>query len=66
MSRWFFDHNVSNDIALHLRDLGEAVYTADDVHLATARDERLLVYAAEQKLILLTHNKKDFRLLHDA
>lgn len=34
--------------------------------METAHDERILLTAATRALIVVTHNVKDFRLLHDA
>ncbi len=61
-----FDQNVSHVTAKLLRESGYAVTTADDAELAAATDERHLLFAAQQQWLLVTHNRKDFQLLHDA
>jgi hypothetical protein len=63
---WYFDHNVSQPLAALMRLKNHTVLTARDIGLATAGDERHLLVAAQRGLILVTHNVKDFRLLHDA
>jgi hypothetical protein len=63
---WYFDHNVSQPLAALMRLGNHMVITARDIGLDAAGDQRHLLVAAQRGLILVTHNVKDFRPLHDA
>lgn len=60
MANLCLDHNVSLEIARLLRPL------AKDIGLDRAGDDEVLLSAAQQGRILVSHNYKDFRLLHNA
>lgn len=49
-----------------MRAYGHDVLAAGQFGLARSRDDALVLYAAQQGRVFLTHNLKDFRLLHDA
>ncbi|MCA1724271.1 MAG: DUF5615 family PIN-like protein [Thermomicrobia bacterium] len=66
MAAFLLDHNVSAKLAPLLRFQGHVAITAREMNMETARDERILLTAATRALIVVTHNVKDFRLLHDA
>lgn len=66
MADWYFDHNVSQPLAALLRLRNHTVVTARDISLETAGDQQHLLVAGQRGLILVTHNVKDFRLLHGA
>lgn len=66
MHNLYFDHNVAYEIAALLRTLGYIVVVAGEIRSARRTDEWHMLYAAEQGYTLVTHNIKDFELLHDA
>ncbi len=66
MAAFLLDHNVSAKLAPLLRSQGHVAITAREMNMETARDERILLTAASRDMIVVTHNVKDFRLLHDA
>jgi predicted nuclease of predicted toxin-antitoxin system len=62
----FVDHNVSARVADLARLDGLDVLTAVDAGLERAGDEEILLFAAAQQRVVVTHNAEDFFLLHDA
>jgi hypothetical protein len=62
----FADHNVSRRITDRLRVSGHVVTLAGDERLARAHDEALFLLAARRQLVVLTHDREDFLLLHRA
>lgn len=66
MADFYFDHNISVEIARLLRVSGHTALTADEIGLRAAKDDEHFLVAAERDLIPVTHNRKDFELLHDA
>jgi hypothetical protein len=63
---FYLDHNVAADVARLLRGSNHAVITAHDQGLGAAGDDEHLLLAAQRGWTLVTHNRKDFLLLHDA
>lgn len=53
-------------LARELAALGHTAVTARDLGLSAAGDQLHLLQAAQQHRILVTHNKDDFILLHNA
>ena len=66
MAALFLDHNVSYGWRFALERAGHTVSTARDRRLMEAEDYDILGIAASQDWIVITHNAKDFRLLHGA
>lgn len=66
MPRFYADHNVSTHTASALRRRGHDVTMAREIHQERAADYRQLLVAAEESRILITHNERDFSLLHGA
>ena len=66
MARFQFDENVDYDIALALAGLGQNVMTARDPGLDGIDDDEQLLAATGGGRTLVTHNGKDFILLHPA
>jgi hypothetical protein len=63
---FYLDHNVALELAHHLRDAGHDARTARDLEMERAGDETHLSLAARSGWTLITHNAKDFTLLHAA
>jgi Domain of unknown function (DUF5615) len=66
VARFYLDHDVSLRLALLLRAAGHDTTTAQEAGLSHASDDAQLLAAAQQQRILVTHNRKDYVLLHDA
>jgi predicted nuclease of predicted toxin-antitoxin system len=66
MADLYLDHDVAIRLAPLLTRAGHSVRTTRDEGLETARDPRQLLFATRHGRIIISHNKKDFRLLHDA
>lgn len=66
MAAIYTDHNVARQVAEGLRRLDHDVVTARDLGREVADDDEHLLLAAERGWVLLTHNAKDFVLLHGA
>ncbi len=66
MARLFADENFPLPSVHELRRLGYHVLTAEDagLHSQSVSDERILSYAVENQLALLTFNRVDFMRLH--
>lgn len=66
MSGYFIDHNVTPALARLLEGDGQRALTARDLHLQRASDDVILLEAARRDLAILTQNRHDFEILHDA
>lgn len=66
MASLYLDHDVAVRLVPSLAARGHSVRHARDEGQARAGDEAILLYAARQGWILVTHNRADFRLLHAA
>ena len=66
MASLHLDHNVSLNLAAPLRAAGHDIATARDLGLTRSTDDAQLVSAVRAGRVLLTHNRRDFTLLHDA
>jgi hypothetical protein len=62
----YFDHNVARSTATHLRSRGHQVVTAIDIGLEAAKDDEHFLTAAQHSWIMVTYDREDFILLHDA
>jgi len=62
----YLDHNISRLLAEQLRDAGYRVVTTRASGMDEAGDERQLLFAATQRWVFLTHDIKDYYLVHDA
>lgn len=65
-SLYLDDHNVSLHLAPPLRAVGHDVVMARDLGLTRLTDEAQLLSAVRAGRVLITHNRRDFTLLHDA
>ena len=66
MAAFYIDDDVSNPLAGLLLSDGHDVVTVRSLEAKGTPDARHLVAAAQQGRILVTHNRDDCRLLHDA
>jgi predicted nuclease of predicted toxin-antitoxin system len=62
-ARLYLDEDVSVLLGALLRSRGFEAVTTHEAGNTAAPDERQLQYAAEQGLVLLTHNRGDFERL---
>lgn len=60
------DENFSRPLANFLRGRGHDLDLTGDLGLHRATDGKVLLTAASLGRVLLTHNERDFALLHDA
>lgn len=66
MARLCLDHNTSQKLAPLLEREGHDVAVTRDVGGDQATDDALLLATTQLGRIFITHNRKDFKLLHDA
>ena len=66
MADFYLDADVGTGIASLLRSRGHTVVTARDMGLESATDDEHLLTAAQLVRTFVTHNRKDFLLLHGA
>lgn len=66
MAIFYVDENVSFALNDALRAYGHAIFTTRDERRLRATDDHQLLYAAERRWAVLTHNRADFLLLHSA
>lgn len=64
MARFYFDEDISFQVVGLLRAVGHDVETVDDSKLREAKDHEQLLHAFQTERLLVTHNSKDFVLLH--
>jgi hypothetical protein len=66
LARLYFDHNVTRRMEAGLRaDRHDLLFTRDPA-VARLSDDAHLLAAVREDRILITHDRHDFRLLHDA
>ncbi len=66
MASFFLDEDVSANLADLLRSYGHTVTDVHDERREGIPDPRQLLFASDRGLIEVTHNRRDFLLLHDA
>lgn len=66
MASFYLDHNFPIQVAAELQQLGHQATTARDLGAESEPDYQQLLTAVQHAWILVTHNWKDFRLLHGA
>jgi hypothetical protein len=62
----YLDHNVPRPVVPFLQVAGHDVLTARDLNATRLTDDAQLLIAAQRGRILVTHNRRDFTLLHQA
>ena len=66
MAQFLLDHNVARELGGLLSRAGHGARSAQALGMARAGDEEYLLLAARSGWTVLTHNAKDFLLLHAA
>ena len=66
MASLYFDHNVSHDVGPSLWSLGHELVFSRDMRSTTLPDDALLLSSVQAGRVLVTYNRRDFRMLHDA
>ena len=66
MAAIYTDENMAIALEQVLRDLGHMVVSTFDEDRTGAPDPHQLLHAADRGWLLMTHIRRDFRLLHDA
>lgn len=64
MAEYLLDHDVSRRFATLLIAHGQVAKSARDERLERSDDGAILLFAAQRSQVLLTHNGRDFWLLH--
>lgn len=66
MARLYLDHNVSLRLVASLRSVGHDVVAARDLNITRVSDDAQVLAAVRAGRLLITHNRRDFLLLHEA
>ncbi len=66
MARFFVDNDFPLGAGNALQHLGHDIESARSTNREHCHDDDQLLYATTENRILITHNRRDFRLLHDA
>jgi hypothetical protein len=66
VASFYLDNNVSTNVIPYLQAAGHEARAAVDLHAERLSDDQHLLLAARNHWILITHNRRDFVLLHGA
>ncbi len=66
MAELYIDSNVALEVAEFLRAAGHTAATVRDLRREGNSDDEQLLVASQHGRIFVTHNERDFILLHDA
>jgi hypothetical protein len=66
VGRLLLDHNISSGLEPLLGRAGHDVLATREPGGERWTDDALILFAVQQRRVFLTHNRSDFRLLHDA
>jgi len=66
VAAFYFDENVSAILEEPLRSYGHLVFSTYAEGRLRSPDPHQLLYATEREWVVVTHNRDDFALLHDA
>ena len=66
MAELYFDHNISRDVRVLLEQSGHRVLATREIGHERLPDDAQLLFAAKSGRIIVTHNRNDFQMLHDA
>lgn len=62
--RLYLDEDIPIQLAKALRQRGVDVLTTQEAEMAESTDEQQVAFAAENQRAILTHNKRDFVVIH--
>ena len=62
----YLDEDAAAPLATALRQRGIDVLTTQEAHRSGSKDEEQVAFAVEQHRSILTHNKRDFVIIHKA
>lgn len=65
MTRFYLDEDVQSLVTPSLRGAGHDVLTTVAARRLRAWDTDQLLYATENDYVLVTHNRRDYRALHE-
>jgi hypothetical protein len=66
VAAFYLDSDIARDVAVLLQGEGHDVVTTRSIGLGAAPDDEQMLTAAEQGRIMVTHNGRDYSLLHGA
>lgn len=66
MTDFYLDHNAKQQIAYELQARGHTAVTAISQNRDRASDPENVLTAVRQARIVITYDREDFRMLHDA
>lgn len=66
MATLYLDEDVPHHLGSLLEIAGHTVYTTHQLGRAETSDSNQLLFAATEAWTLVSHNRRDFELLHDA
>lgn len=66
MPRFYLDNDVSLGLVPLLKERGHTLETARGLGHSAAGDDAQLLIAVQRQATLVTYNRRDFELLHDA
>lgn len=66
MAAFYLEDGMAHAIATEIQGIGHQAITADAAGRKGAPDEAHLWFATQRQWVLLTHNARDFRMLHRA
>jgi hypothetical protein len=66
VAAFYLEDGVSHAIARELQGIGHQATTANAAGQKGAPDEAHLRFATQRQWVLVTHNARDFRMLHRA
>jgi len=65
VARLYTNENVSHRVAERLRDRGHDVETVAEKGFSARPDEDVLAHALDTQRIIVTHNRRHFKALHN-
>lgn len=62
--RFYFDEDIPVPLARAMKQRGADVLTTQEADMESSSNDAQVAFAAGQQRVLLTHNKRDFILIH--
>jgi hypothetical protein len=66
LANLYFDHNISRHVRLFLWDSSHDLVFTRDIGRSGSTDDAQFLFSVQAGRIFITHDRHDFRLLHDA